>query len=460
MPEGNLYIEMLEHLCGIKSVHHLPIRTRKEEILNRLGIIIEPNYTFRRSFQDLHQKDNRDTFYDFIYERLEIGHYLSILVHRPQGANAGGFPVLYLHDLSDMANDDCFIAQSGEIINISKENMVTIFSRPRSDEILVTGLKNEYEQSLLRLGGGLRLQLDKIDVSEEGSIKMEMLGEFAFNDYGSRAVARISPTDRSIPRLSHRYKFLLENGIFKVFDFVLPIQESIVTGDIVLITNSIISHLFKRDGGSITRLIRKLMTIRPNFMIHSLEIMYGVVNGQVFIEIIDFDGIDGVPDYPDNGGFQPLAPNETLIRSHLSRSGFLETDVLALKDYIAFSSQIEKAVMAIEDSDLPGFVIQNIREHILSPGNFTTETTSQAKLGGILRASGIRGVPKDDIYEVLYGNDGHVLVMINLCGYDLAYWLDQHGELKIRDRRDIPVLNSIFNLNITSASYGYVYEDD
>ena len=459
----NIHIEALHYLSRIPFDSSLGIRTNKVNILESLGFSKGTNIALIREFNASHET-GVNGLREYLYQQLERGRFVSMLFNGMGWESVGGSPVVYVMSEEDMNeklefNDGKLAkahSQEGKDFKVDSNVRIQTYSRQQSMEMTISGLDNYSGETRIKAGGGFRLQLDDISLSE-GKLKFTFSSAFSFNDMGSRVLALSSENDKVVPRYSSSFQVEVVNGQLV---YSVPNQKDLAdvsqTNDL---SNILIKKMFDTDGVAISLLYRYLLSIRPSLKTHQIEGIFSITNEYgVSMEVIDFDGIDtfdlGSPNLQ-------LNPAERLTAAHLKMSGYTISDSQDLISYIQFRNEVNIALSdVISSKEIPNQVKNIVKEVVVpkSENVFGADVLGSVKLSRLLKSLGVYTNEGDSTVKQISTKDGD-LYIVSIVGFDMAFLLKDGQPINFTDiKRQRQLLSKILKVDIIDAHFSYLRE--
>lgn len=468
------HIEMMYQIIGLHYDPNTSIRRNKEKVMDELGISNGTNVAREEMFQVRENDAEIARLKDYIIQEVRNERYLSLLIMREKWGSLGGCPVVYLADRNDIKNKLFFNgtklvelkSQEGELLAIRNESQINTYSRHRSRLATISGFDNYEGERKTRLGGGFRLQADKV-IIEDGELDVILSGVFSFDDRGSRVLALASDEDLAVPRFSGTYRLVYRDGaVFMADEVELTLGQVIESRRADSVCNAVVKSLLKQDGKAITDLFKLMFSVSPSLQMHQLEGIFSLTNEAVSAEVIDFDGIDNLDAARLHTGEEllpELKPAERILRSHLISCGFLVSDPIALRSLYLMRQTVENVKNVVIKTDLLSEEIKySVIKHLSNPREiFERCLTGPVKLAKLLRALGLKwtGTEISGIERCVY--DGHILTLVSVEGFELAYW-ENNGRLINTDKIKelVEELSSLTQRQIVKAHLSYIHEGD
>ncbi len=309
-------------MAGISDASKTPLKFLKPRILDVFGFktIIaaqSEKYTdfnlFESTPEQIHQ-----------YVRDGVGNSaVTMRFINDGGRKAGGYPIHYCgtveeYDESLLRDGDQFVGWKAidERVVLPEDNlMVQVIERTKSDEAEVTGLVQGTRK--VRLGGGFRMQLDRVSFDPPGfSFDTTLFS----NEIGPRCANLQFPYDMRVPRTTILFDTeQTSNGLIKP----VHVQTENDSKNAKDVAHEVMSRLFQLNGIALSRLVNALMDYAPQEGMHALDGIYSYKNGElVNLQIIDIEGIDIMDIWKDKN-----PANEVLARLNAARLAIMRDSV-------------------------------------------------------------------------------------------------------------------------------------
>lgn len=468
------HIEMMYQIIGLHYDPNASIRRNKEKVMDELGISNGTNAAREEMFRVRENNAEIAKLENYIIQEVRNERYLSLLIMREKWGSLGGCPVVYLADRNDIKSkllfDDSQLvglkSQEGELVTIRNESQINTYSRHRSRLATISGFDNYEGERETRLGGGFRLQADKV-IIEEGELDIILSGVFSFDDRGSRVLALASDEDLAVPRFSGTYRLAYRDGVvFMADEFELTPGQVIESRRADLVCNAVVKSLLKQDRKAVTDLFKLMFSVSPSLQMHQLEGIFSLTNEAVSAEVIDFDGIDNLDTARSHTGEEllpELKPAERILRSHLISCDFLVSDPIALRSLYLMKQTVENVKNVVVKTDLlSGEIKDSVIKHLSHPGViFERNSTGPVKLARLLRVLGLKwmGTKISGIEKCVYS--GHILTLVSVESFELAYW-ENNGRLINTDKIEelVGELSSLTQRQVVKAHLSYIHEGD
>lgn len=253
-------------------------KERKVELLRRLGFKMGDDFQSCLRIEFFNEEDG-----GYLRRQVELGNRVVIRRLLKNGEKGAGFPVVYIKTVDDLNG----LFSNGQInfplgtYPIKEEGVFyEIFSTSPSDIVWLKKNSEDQDATRVRAGGGFRMQINQ--VNDDG---IEVMVEMILDDRGVREL-------ENNPDLSFRKTYLIKpNCDYKQFQKVEFIQsERVYCSE--EIADWVINIFFRDNLKAFFRLVDILMTFYPRDQMHSVEVLFGLRNGELKYKVIDLDGLD------------------------------------------------------------------------------------------------------------------------------------------------------------------------
>lgn len=447
MQKNNLHLRMLSVISNYHYNDRISERANKEAILDHYGLLNHSSTTVKKSFNAFCKKQVES----FLHQECKDDKYCSVLIHTGKNESIGGCGVIYIMSKNDIK----------PCLNLLNEkNPVTVYSRRKSTQLFLSNFDN-YKQKEARFGGGFRIQVNGIRISQ-GRPMFVFLTSMSFDDFGSRVLSEATALNSGPPVKSVAYEIPVIDGKLAIrFSEKTNLDDVSTAEDAVIY---IIEHLLMKKSVEISRFLRDLMSLRPIPNVHQLEGIYGVGrNGTPTLEIIDFDGID-VFDIERQYYTIYQSPQEKLFGYQLEDIGFIKRiDIDAISTYFMQEAEIIKCTDRLGDStNVPQWILlitkKNDEESLNSYFSKLKLYIYTARILKWLIFTN-HTVLEDNCILTKYNNIE--VYWLDIAGVKLAFLLE-HGELVQFSSEDCArkIIIRIFGSNILPACLSYAREGD
>lgn len=473
-----------------------------------------------------------------IDEELDKGHFVHIRIVDEQQHGSGN-PVIilgrnsgrisgekYKRSPEDILDDKLVLDENYQLIGFkTNENEVKIkpgfnidiFSQPVSIKAEPNNFDNKNIQSLekVRLGGGFRLEFEKID--DKNSPRFIFKAVMVFDDNSPRRTALNLKKDWDIPRKeinisleldTEKNKFIFPEDLSidknQLLEMIADKKEKVDIRDIGLI---VLKNLVDQDGQAIVKWLQAVLYVNPKERIPSIEGVFSIKknNGDLELmgpKIISWDGLETAKEWVnfDNGVDQKKYLKLTQFDSLYQKLLFLRLFETGLLDPFITSAQLNSLSeehfqfnqnqnslvstvnMMLKEIPLDLEIKEIIANHII-PGyeqTFSRERTSSRLLGGLLNTLFQKMLVAEDqdlwkpIYKSQnngaqcdawqYETEDNKLILVSIDGFSLGFWLrngqliESKNMLELKEKSQ--KLSELFDVSIVSAVFGYLREGD
>ncbi len=504
------------------------------------AIFADPQFN-KREVADI--QGNRETqvyqkniIKEWIEKMFEQGYVIHVrVIDKTQSGS--DHPVIYFLEESDVQErfivDDSgnctgFIDDMGNEVMLEEGVHVDLFYQPQSLSHKMVGLdaigerkEDNAEPENVRLGGGVRLELEEVRKSKSNEEEIELIlqADFVFQDAGPRATAKNCERYVHEPHYSMKVVCKLVDGVLQLQFSNRNIQE-LLEQDVLkvrLYVEYVLQQLFSQDGEAIHRFFKAVMTVDPAGKRHSLEAVFGLYPDSDEEDVTwlgrvtSFDGIDTMAGWLQRNGCEH--PEHRLKREqrllvqlylylYLIRLGFIEefsyiqTQKFQNEEDIVtvFESALLRGCIVIKTwiqnnfEDLSTHINGDIDKHQRSVlgdrVGFTQERTEAVLLARLCKSLGVFddvewviSSATEDLEIVKYGikqkevedkqGKKHIFLLINIQGFELVYWITE-GEIRVlpnmhhyeRSPHIRKELAFLFGKQIVRAHFGYMREGD
>lgn len=470
-PSRHPEMDVLHQLLSVPIDDPDDLKARKKSILKKLGFSSSPQMTAKTDF-NINKPEDTVPLWAYITEQvLQKEQNLGIQIIDDRGKKGSGYPVVYLQKQEDMSR---LIIEEGRLTGLlaidgqqvafgDAPKEVHVYVTQRSISAMMRGFTN-YDQAEVRLGGGFRLQLDDIDLTQEEP-RFIFYGVFAFNDVGARTTSLSNDYDYSIPYRIKPIILTFRKGefVFEPNHPVLDLPQAVSSQEIDQFIDCLVGSLVKTEKG-LSTLFSALLSVVPEYRTHSVAGVFSVLqqkDGQPALHqtAIDFDGVDTLTQFK-NEDKRRITITDKLALAQLRKIGFISAIpgyemAQFLKNIALRTSIILKSAMITPQ------IRSSIESHVenyFSPE--LTEPKSFARLLDVLQIPWIQG----DVEGVSFYSKGeNRFIMIDIEGLKMCYWL-RNGKLEnvSRLRQKAGKLSRVLGLKsgIVPAHFRYQREGE
>ncbi len=537
-----MQMRRLLNFLNIPLVEPIHVKKTKVDLIRHFGFCtykgLNENYPVEiPSDADVIQVAEKSSEILKIIDReLSKGHFLHIRIVDGQQRGSGN-PVVILGRNSGRKSgigyersaentlDDKLILSEGELIGfktneeeilIEPNLSIDIFSQPVSVLIKTTNLDNEKERSKkIRLGGGFRLEFEKIE--NENPPHFVFKAVIAFDDNSPRVTALNFKKDWDVPRkeidISLEFDAEKNKFIFPKDSFSNSREQTLATINneekIVNVRDvgmMVLENLVKKDGQAMAEWLKAVLYVNPKEGVPSIEGVFSVKKngGDLTLigpKIISWDGLETAKEWLnlDDGVSQKKHLESTFLEFRyqmflfmsLSKAGLINPTFI-FKQNATFSEEqfqfhhsqdsvVSTVNVMLEEAPIESEIKKIIADHIIPGYNqtFRRERTGPRLLGELLKTLSLRSLEEEqNSWKSIYKNEkngtecsiwqykaeGNKLTLVSIEGFVLGFWFKDGLLVEINNMFELKEksqdLSGLLNLIVVPAMLNNLREGD